>query len=87
MDSNTIIEILLGALGVVLWYLYREAKAKGDSNEKALLEFKVECANKYVTNDQLTQAIENLNKTIQTVANTVQRIENRLDNLVDSHRE
>lgn len=86
MDTNIIVQGLLGALGTVLWFLYRELKSKMDSTEKELLQFKVDCAVNYITNEQLTQSIDNLNRTLETVANAVLRVETRLNNLVDSQR-
>ena len=48
------------------------------------MEYKVHVAETFVTTDQLTRAIENLNKTLENVAGGVLRVEARLNQQLDN---
>lgn len=84
IDAGTIIQGLLGAFGVVLWYLYTEQNKKINALTMDQLNYKVHVAETYVTSGQLTKAVENLNKTLENVSSGIIRVEQRLNNQIDN---
>jgi hypothetical protein len=82
MDLNVLNSWLLaaaGGAGVVVWWLFRTVHARVERAETALAEFKLHCAENYVTSNTLEKALDNLNKTIGAVFTKLERIEDKLD--------
>jgi hypothetical protein len=82
MDFNILNGWLLAvasAVGVVIWWLFRAVHAKSDANEKALAEFKLHCAETFVTSNTLEKALQGLNDTFKAVFAKLDRIEDKLD--------
>lgn len=91
LDWNVIIQIAIGVVLSVGAYLYRELKSqtvevktKGDKTFEELLNYKLACAEKFVTKDHLAEAVTNLHKTLENVAAGVVRVEARLNNQIDN---
>ncbi len=84
MDAAMIIQALVGALGVVLWFLYTELKKKADNQHVDFLNYKLHVAETFVTTNQLTGVIETLNRNVEAVATTALRIEGRLNQQIDN---
>lgn len=78
MDSHEIFELvlalinlILGALGFVLWNSLQEAKKVAQRSMDAISSHELYCARTYVTQEGLTQAISNLEKTIGSLVEAV----------------
>jgi septal ring factor EnvC (AmiA/AmiB activator) len=82
MDLNVLNSWLLGAAGVacaaVAW-MFRRQDARIENAERALADFKLHCAESFVTSNTLEKALDNLNKTIGAVFAKLERIEDKLD--------
>lgn len=84
IDWAIVAQIVVGCILAVGGWLYRELKQKVDKTHEDFLVYRTHVAERYVSNDQLTKAIENLNNTINSVAGGVTRIEGRLNNQIDN---
>jgi hypothetical protein len=80
--------------GAVIWWLYRSLHAKVDANstastaraekaEQALADFKLHCAETYVTTNNFERALQGLNDTFKAVFAKLDRIEDKLDSKLD----
>lgn len=82
MDLNVLNSWLLAAAGAavaaVAW-MFRRQDARIEKAETALADFKLHCAETYVTSSTLEKALDNLNKTISAVFAKLERIEDKLD--------
>ncbi|MGZ8888064.1 MAG: hypothetical protein ACXW1D_00745 [Halobacteriota archaeon] len=78
MDMMWIIQSLIGLSLAVGGFLYKDLKAKVDKTQEDFLMYKTHVSEVYATQPQLTRAIEAVGKTIDGVAATVGRIEERL---------
>jgi uncharacterized coiled-coil protein SlyX len=97
MDFNILngwLILIATGCGVVIWYLYRSLHAKVDagaielnsraaSAEKALAEFKLHCAETYVTANNFERALQGLTETFKAVFAKLDRIEDKLDGKAD----
>jgi hypothetical protein len=97
MDFNIINGwLILFATGcsAVIWWLYRSLHAKVESNalastdraekaEKALADFKLHCAETYVTANNFERALQGLTETFKAVFAKLDRIEDKLDGKAD----
>lgn len=92
MDSSIVIISSLCATGAgtVLWWMFRNlhsridaCETRADASEKAFSEFKLYCAQTYVTDDHLGKAIEAFNRSIDAVFSKLNRIEEKLDKKAD----
>lgn len=87
MDANAIIfwaiQALLAGFGAVLWVSFRDVKATGEANAKALADHKLHAAETYVTKSDLSKAIDAFNRSIDAVFMKLDRIEGKLDNKMD----
>lgn len=83
VDWNVVIQIVIGLAFTVFGFMYKELKNKVDKTHEDFLVYRTHVAERYVSVDQLTKAIENLNSTINSVASAVTRIEGRLNNQLD----
>lgn len=91
MDWNALIQIALGVVLSVGAYLYRDLKASTDEvkatsakTAQDLVDHKLKSSEKFVTSDHLAQAVGNINKTLETVAASMVRVEQRLNNQIDN---
>lgn len=91
LDWNVIIQIAIGVVLSVGAYLYRELKAetvavrvKADKTYEELLNYKLLSSEKFVTNGALAHAVDNITKTLETVAGSILRVESRLNNQIDN---
>lgn len=84
MDWNMVIQIVIGLAFTVGGYLYNELKNKADKTYEEFLIYKTFVATNYVSNDKLTEAVGNLNKSVDSVASGILRIEQRLNNQIDN---
>ena len=78
LDANTIIQALLGVLWAVMAWNFMRLQAKADATERDFAAYKTYVATTYVTDSQLAKALEALNHNIETVLQTVNKIEDRL---------
>lgn len=86
MDWQVIFSIVFGAALAAIGWLYREVKHKVDKTHEEFLIYRTHVAERYVSSEQLTKAIENLNNTINSVAEGMTRIEARLNNQLDNRQ-
>jgi hypothetical protein len=91
IDWNIVVQIAIGVVLSVGAYLYRElkaeandVKAKADKTYEELLNYKLMASEKFVTNGALAHAVDNINKTLETVAGSILRVEQRLNNQIDN---
>ena len=91
LDWNVIIQIAIGVVLSVGAYLYRELRSESnatksiaDKTREDLLNYKLLASEKFVTNGALAHAIDNITKTLETVAGSVLRVESRLNNQIDN---
>lgn len=84
MDWTTFIQIAAAIVLGVGGFLYRELKFKVDKTYEEFLAYKVHAAETFITIDQLTRIVENLNKAVANVNDAVLRIEQRLNNQMDN---
>jgi hypothetical protein len=82
--TMTIIQGLMGALGLVLWYLYTEQSKEVKRLGMELLNYKVHVSERYVSNDKLNETVNNLNKNVEQLSAGVLRIETRLNSQMDN---
>ncbi len=90
MDANTIlfwaVQALLAGFCVVMWTNFRDVKATGEANAKALADHKLHSAETYVTQSDLGKAIDAFNRSIDAVFAKLDRIEQKLDGKQDKAR-
>lgn len=84
IDWSVVAQIVVGCIIAVGAWLYRELKSKVDKTHEDFLVYKTSVAEKYVSNDKLTETVANLKSTVETVASGILRIENRLNNQIDN---
>jgi hypothetical protein len=91
MDWNALIQIALGVVLSVGAYLYNDLKKSTDDvkvsaakTAQDLVDHKLKSSEKFVTSDHLAQAVGNINKTLETVAASMVRVEQRLNNQIDN---
>lgn len=85
MEVGTIVTIILFVAGAILTiangilaYFYKDLKVKVEQNTHDLSAYKTHIAENFVTSAQLKGSIDSLGNNIATVAQTVNRIEERL---------
>lgn len=78
IDPMWIIQFLIAGLTGILAWNFKKVEATAEATEKELLAYKTYVAQTYVTDNQLTKSLEALNHNIQTVLETVNKIEDRL---------
>lgn len=78
MEPVWIVQAVITAFAIVIWFLFRDLKGKIDKIQEDFLNYKTHVAENFITQPQLARAIEALNKTIEGVASGVARIEERL---------
>lgn len=76
---------ITGIAFAVVAFFYKKLDGRADKTHEALMDYKVHVAETFVTTDQLTRAIEHLNKTVENVAGGVLRIEARLNHQIDNN--
>ena len=89
MDSDVqrlliwVIQVIGGAFGTVLWLNFRDLKLKCETTAKELGNYKIHIAEQYVTQTELTKAIDTFNRSIDAVFAKLDRIEDKLDGKAD----
>lgn len=89
-----VLQLVIIAFCKVLWSNFQEVKKRGEVTAaevaqlksgcaKELAQFKLECAEKYSTKDELAKAMEQLGDAIKAVFAKLERIEDKLDKKVD----
>ena len=89
-----ILQFVIVAFVKVLWSNFHEVKKRGEAAEAELArlkancltelaQFKLECAEKYSTKDDLAKAFEHVSKAIDAVFAKLERIEDKLDGKQD----
>lgn len=78
MDNRQLFELALallniglGALGYVLWQNLRDVRADAKKSLDAVAAHELYCARTYVTQEGLTSAIQNLEKTVAGLVDAV----------------
>jgi septal ring factor EnvC (AmiA/AmiB activator) len=77
------VQALLSCLCGVLWFNFRDAKAKADSTARELADHKLHTAITYVTHSDLAKAIDSFNRSVDAIFAKLERIEDKLDNKMD----
>ncbi|PUA17252.1 hypothetical protein [Glaciimonas sp. PCH181] len=81
------IEGLLSAFSTVIWFSYRDQKAKNEATQRALDEYKLHVAESYVTQNVLSKAVEGIAKSLESFSQSMDkkldRIEYKLDGKQD----
>ncbi len=78
-----VIVLLITPFGMVLWSMLKGNQRKGESNEKALLEYKLHAAETFASKPDLATAIENIVRGQDLMQRTLERIDGKLDRKVD----
>lgn len=77
------LQALVTVLCAVLWFLFRDAKAKADATAKDFADYKVHIAANYVTHTDLAKAIDAFNRSVDAIFAKLERIEDKLDKKAD----
>lgn len=87
MEPEKLVLYALQAVGggfcSVLWFNYRLLLAKVDSTAHDLALYKVHIAENYVTQNELTKAVESFNRSVDGIIYKLGRIEDKLDSKQD----
>jgi hypothetical protein len=81
--ARWVIELILVGLAVVLWFLMRKLIVDVENLGKALAEYKLHVAEKYVTQDGMTKAFDSIGIQIAEVFRKLERIDDKLDKKAD----
>jgi len=91
VDWNMLIQIGIGIVIAVIAYFHntlknetRDVKAKADKTYEEFMNYKLYAAEKFVTVDHLTTTMENVHRTLESVAAGMLRVEARLNNQIDN---
>lgn len=91
IDWNMVIQITIGVILSIGAYLYnslkndtKDVKIKADKTLEELMNYKLYVAEKFVSVDHLTVTMENVHRTLETMAAGVLRVEARLNNQIDN---
>lgn len=77
------LQALAAGLWAVLWINFRDVKAAAEANAKELADHKLHSAINYVTQSDLTRAIDALSRGIDAVFKKLDRIEEKIDQKQD----
>lgn len=89
MDPETakvlliVFQLLVIAIGTMLWFHYRDLKSKVEGVAVDLAQYKTHIAETHVTQAELMRALETLSRSIQDIFKKLDRIEDKLDNKQD----
>lgn len=90
MDANPFIfwaiQALFTGFCAVLWISFRDLKATAEANVRELAAHKLHAAENYVTQSDLTRAIDALSRGIDAVFKKLDRIEEKIDQKQDKPR-
>ena len=91
IDWNMVIQAAFTLVFGIGAYLYlalksetKEVKAKADKTFEELMNYKLAAAEKFVTVDHLTTTMDNVHRTLESVAASMLRVEARLNNQIDN---
>ena len=77
------VQALVTAFAVVLWFNLRDIKSKAELNTADLAGYKLHVAETYITENELSKAIQALSKSVDAIFTALHRIEDKLDNKED----
>jgi hypothetical protein len=86
MDFNILngwLILIATGCGAVIWWMFRSMHSRVEKLETAHADFKLHCAETFVTSNTLEKALDNLNRTINAVFAKLERIEDKLDSKAD----
>lgn len=90
MEANPLIFWAVQALFTgfcgVLWIGFRDLKKTAEANVQSLADYKLHAAETYVTQSDLTRAIDALSRGIDAVFKKLDRIEEKIDMKQDKPR-
>lgn len=82
-----VLQGLGGAFCTVIWFAYRDLKAKQESDRESLAAYKLHVAESYVTQNVMTKAIDSIAEALKTMNQSMDkkldRIEYKLDGKQD----
>ena len=83
----TVAGLFLSGCGVVLWSLYAGVKRQCEETAKELAKYQRHVAEHYVTQSELTKAVESLERSIQRLIEAVDRnSKDTREGLTEIHR-
>jgi hypothetical protein len=72
MDLNNIVlgalNLLMLAFGVVIWASFKETKQMAKEAQDKLAEYKIHCAEKFITSDELSRVVYEINASLEKYA-------------------
>lgn len=77
------LQVLIGAFSAILWMNFRDLKFISEATTKELAAYKLHVAECYVTQNDLSKAIDSLGRSLDAVFKKLDRIEEKLDNKQD----
>lgn len=77
------LQVIAGAFCSVLWFNFRLLLAKADATAADLAAHKIHIAERYVTRNDLTKAVEAFNRSVDAIVTKLVRIEDKLDKKQD----
>lgn len=80
---RAVVEMLIAALCGVMWFLMRGVMSDVRTQAKELAAYKLHVAEKYVTQDGLTKALDGISSQIEAVFRKLDRIDEKLDGKAD----
>ena len=91
MDLNNIIlgalNLIMLAAGTILWANFKETKQMAKEAQDKLAEYKIYCAEKFTTSDELSKVVYEINASLERYANrseaSIERILTKLDTKQD----
>ena len=91
MDLNTIIlgglNLVLGAFSSLLWASFQDVKKKAESVGRELADYRVHCAERFITADEMKSVVHEINASFEKYGNRIDasllRIESKLDSKQD----
>jgi len=91
IDWNVVAQVVIGIVVVIISYFHNslknetnEVKIKAAKIYEEFMNYKLYAAEKFVTVDHLTTTMENVHRTLESVAAGMLRVEARLNNQIDN---
>lgn len=77
------LQALGGGFCTLTWFNYRDLKANLEANRADLAKYKIHIAETYVTQNELTKAIDAFHRSVDAIFAKLERIEDKLDHKQD----
>jgi hypothetical protein len=74
-----VVEGLIGLIMIVVWWNFKELKKQVDGIQDDQARYKLHVAEHYVTQNDLSKAIDALSRAIDAIFKKLDRIEDKLD--------